>query len=504
MPRKAMMVPYLPIEMWERIVSMVSSLSDLVGCLGTSKDLARLVIQAVEHREGLNRKQAIAFAQSALLGKSLFLTGGAGVGKTYVVKKITEHIVHEHGSRAVAVTASTGAAAKHVNGMTIHRFAGLTSRSATPSEVYDENGLPLDSQQVVDDDMVVRLTPAKIEHIRRTRVLVLDEVSMVSAETFNLIERALRKATGRAMPFGGLQVVIVGDFCQLPPVIGKKQARRTSEVYAFEAQSWDALDPRVVELTEIKRQDPTQTEFKDLLKRWRMGEARRDDFEVLKKRSRSDHDESPLAFFATNDEVTDRNDIMLEAAPGHTSELLATDVGDDSLKRGISAPLVLKLKPGCTVMAQCNQSFPDGRLAYANGSIGKVRRIGSNYLLVKWDHGRSCKVYRREYMHRKKVGPGKHKVFRRLQYPVQLCFALTHHKSQGMTVHGRVDMRLFGPSTAGRLYTVLSRAVSLENVRFVRSANYPKCIGHVDGVVCDARVKAFYARAEDSMPQYLL
>ena len=515
-------MPDLPDDQWLQILADVGDLSAMIR---VSKRMARLVIDTLMARLNVNRKQAIAFANIVLLQKSVFLTGGAGVGKTHIIKIIIERLRQVHGDKAVAVTASTGAAAMHVDGCTIHRFVGLCSaKSTAPSEVVDEHGVPVpvDGQdQFIDGEMTIRHSDTTKRILKKTRVLILEEISMISAETLGLIDRALREARRSSAPFGGLQMVVGGDFCQLPPVINEEQAKRTKLVYAFESNSWKNLDPRVLQLTEVMRQDPTEMRFIQVLNRWREGDAHAADFEFLKENSRGDSMNAPVALFATHKKVDARNHAMLDATTGHTIEVAAIDQGNPIANRGIPAPQMLALKIGCSVVAQCNQYDEDGTLAYANGSTGTLLQIRPKSLRVKWhDDGRVGKMHRKTYVREKMVKPSStstgtvKKIFKRSQYPVKVSFAMTHHKAQGATVRGRVDLDLTGGSrkdpttgkwvpTAGRLYTVLSRLVSLGQARFLRNSGNG-AIGYVSDVFCDPSVKAFYRTAKESIPSFLL
>ena len=519
-------------DCWYHILNSFESLELLAwaNLMGVNKQLARLVINSIMDREQLNREQAEAFARSVLLHQSTFLTGSAGTGKTYVSRKIVRALKAQFTDpKAVVVTASTGAAAIQIGGITLHRFAGLSSKDSThvddgfgvdgvpqssvQDQEFDAEGVPRSSVEVQDQEFGVKLSGAKEAAIRAARVLVVDEISMLSALTTDMVDSALRGARTSARPWGGLQLVIIGDFCQLPPVISEKEATKTSLIYAFQSKVWKVAKPKVVELTTIVRQDPAQTQFISLLQRWRFGNATWSDFNFLKDNSRKDSEESPLALFAFNKEVATRNEHRLQQIPGSPVQLRAIDSGDLEAKAGIKAPEVINLKPGCTVMALCNQYGRDQELVYSNGSLGTVERIGvtgngTPYVRANWGNGKFRNVYPRTYKIIKDGSVKKRrKIFVRKQLPLSLCFAMTHHKSQGATVRRKVDIRFMAGGkdpktgawlspTSGRLYTVLSRLTSLAQARFL--ANDKGQIGHINGVYCDPLVKNFYSHASSA------
>ncbi|MCI1636887.1 MAG: AAA family ATPase, partial [Bifidobacterium crudilactis] len=306
-------------------------------------------------------------------GANVFLTGAPGAGKTYV---LNEFISGARRSGAdVAVTASTGIASTHINGQTIHSWSGLGVATC------------------LSEQLLKRIRTRRKRQISGTDVLVIDEVSMMHAWLFDMVDEVCRSIRHSPEPFGGLQVVLSGDFFQLPPVsrsgrntdmlMPSEEFERSRQRYAeagkdpegfiTESLVWDALNPVICYLTEQHRQDDGQllTVLTDI----REGSVSQEDHDVLASRlgKTPAEDEVSVNLFPVNRQADSLNDLRLSQIADTPHQYHAESAGSaqlvERLKKNMLAPEQLTLKTGAAVMALRN----DQDHQYVNGSIGKVR-----------------------------------------------------------------------------------------------------------------------------------
>lgn len=288
--------------------------------------------------------------------QNIFFTGAAGTGKSVLLRCIIDHLKKRYQRQpdSVAITATTGIAACNIGGTTVHSFAGI--------------GLGQD-----DVPHMVR----KIKRNRRSlsrwdkvKVLLIDEVSMLSAELLDKLEAVAREVRGNQLPFGGIQLVLTGDLFQLPPI-----SREGSASFCFEANCWPALVDRTVNLTQIFRQaDP---HFARILNELREGEVSDDTQELFQSLCRPVKIPKgliPTRLFPRRDDVDNANQRALERLKGTAYEYLAEDYESNRAKQeGIKidqhciAPQHVKLREGAQVMMLKNIDS-----TVVNGSIGKV------------------------------------------------------------------------------------------------------------------------------------
>lgn len=373
-------------------------------------------------------------------GANVFLTGEAGAGKTHVVNRYAEYLRSR--GIAYAMTASTGIAATHLRGMTIHSWSGV----GVHTDIDDEGFKHLLKNRVA------------IRRIREAKVLVIDEISMLDARAFSLVERMCRHAKGTAsLPFGGLQVVLVGDFFQLPPVSRGEKAR-----FAFESSVWEALAPVVCYLTEQHRQEDAT--FLDILSAIRRDEVTETHMESVRARLLGPDDfpdEDLPRLFTHNADVDMINMAALARLPGKACVFRMATRGAEkplvSLIRGCLSPEQLELKEGATVMFTKNN--PDE--GYVNGTLGTVIgfETGSRLPIVRTRDGESITVEPAEWA----VEEGEEIVARIRQLPLKLAWAMTIHKSQGVSLDAAV-MDLSRVFEFGQGYVALSRVRTLSGV----------------------------------------
>lgn len=397
-----------------------------------------------------------------LSGASAFLTGGPGTGKSYVIREFIS------GARRVALTASTGIASTNIGGQTIHAWSGIGARrELTSTDVY-----------------AIRNGSAG-RRIRSADTLVIDEVSMLSGDTLQMLDyvcRAARDAWNK--PFGGLQVILVGDFFQLPPVVVAKNNIRWH--FAFEAPCWEELDPCVCYLTKVHRQD--EPEFLALLSSIREGKCDPDDYRLRDRLFERDDVPGSVPHLDThNDRVNSLNAVRLASLAGPSATFRMTSDGEpnhvSALMRGCQSPEALTLKDGATVIFTRND--PAGR--FVNGTTGVVVEArgedgwpvvqlrdadGDPGALVtaepvSWEIAEQTgeqAIDTAALPKRARVAEGllteKRILARICQVPLRLAWGITVHKSQGMSLDAAV-MDLSRTFEYGQGYVALSRVRSL-------------------------------------------
>ena len=241
-----------------------------------------------------------AAAVRALAGENLFITGAAGTGKSFLMRYVIQELKKSRGAEAVAVTAPTGIAAVNIGGSTIHSFSGIGLGRGDPMNILAR----------------VRKSQKAFGNWKQASVLVLDEISMLSSELFDLLDFIGKQMRGRDCPFGGLQLILCGDFLQLPPV------SRAPEPYAFQAKSWpDAgLDAGTIILTEQHRQ-VNDSEFVSMLNELRRGVCTQRTIEALdlchnQRKPLPTDGILPTKLYCTNRDVDQENDERLRQLRG--------------------------------------------------------------------------------------------------------------------------------------------------------------------------------------------
>ena len=401
-------------------------------------------------------------------GRNIFLTGPAGTGKSFVTRVIIQNAQRCFpADGAVAITASTGIAAQHIGGQTIHSFAGVGLARNNKETLYEK----------LSDAARIRWT--------RVRLLVLDEVSMIDSSLMDKLEFIARQVKDTSKPWGGVQLVFVGDFFQLPPVgLGK-----FGQKFAFQSLAWAAAGVQKQVLREIVRQS-TDTRFANLLNEIRVGKCSASTLSTLAschesvKRMPRDGIE-PTRIHCKNAEVDEENLQMLDQLPGAEVVVAAHDTwlvdpGPDSDGRRfaerameVKAVTLLRLKVDAQVMLCKN--IPERGLS--NGSRGVVTGFSGESPVVRFDNGAVLVLERNESFAGNCDG-----CFKRLQYPLKLAWAVTVHKSQGMTL-SRASIQIGDAFEVGQVYVALSRVSSLDGLFLVGGMLHPSGVkAHKDVV----------------------
>lgn len=383
----------------------------------------------------MTQDQALAILDA---GHSVFLTGPAGSGKTYVLNEFIKQARAD--GKSVAVTASTGLASTHLGGVTIHAWSGIG--------IADE----LHSRHVSD------MTKARHDQISNADVLVIDEVSMLHDYRLDMVEEICRKVRASSEPFGGLQVVLSGDFYQLPP-INRGDSRQGSFVTG--SSSWESVEPVICYLAEQHRQE--DDELLEILTALRENDLRRRHADALMKRKavRTPFDSPVTELYTRNVDVDSVNQSKLDAMDGEVHEYEMTSSGKkgavESLKKSCLAPEVLQLKKGAFVMFLRNS--PSRKTV--NGTLGNVVGFDeeTDLPIVETLSGETVEVENYTW----EMRDGEKKIAEITQLPLRLAWAITVHKSQGMTLDAaHIDL-----STAfvpGMGYVALSRVKSLDTL----------------------------------------
>lgn len=427
--------------------------------------------------EQLTRSQQRAY-NTIMAGFNVFLTGHAGTGKSYLTRKVIDDL--QNAGKKVAVAAPTGIAAINVGGTTLHRLFQLKP------DIYTDR-----KERV----------PTVLKHVD---VLIVDEISMCRIDLFDYIGRVLQKTHRH------IQIIVVGDFCQLPPVMPNKGSTGAyfdeKEIldlhfgfdvgggYAFLSPQWKRINFKTLVLEEVVRQNDPH--FIEALDRARLG-----DTGVLRYFAEN---ASPTVLpdgiyvAGRNAEVDKRNADKLAAIDAESFYYEAESKGEVSNEDRRVAPEVLELKVGARIMTTVNDPLGN----FYNGSLGYVTKLEDNHIWVQIDDGVECEVLKNvweiiryeiegdpnsEFATFKRTVAGTY-----LQYPLKLAWAVTVHKSQGQTFSA-VNLN---PNCwdSGQLYVALSRVQTIEGLHFTRPI-YDRYL-RLDPAVAD-----FYERAALDEPE---
>lgn len=406
--------------------------------------------------------------------KHLFLTGRAGTGKSTFLNYIRANL-----AKNFVVLSPTGIAAVNIGGQTIHSFCNFNPN--TDLEKARKKGK--------------RQKKSKL--IKKLEMLVIDEISMVRADLLDMLDAFLREAKQNIKPFGGLQMVFIGDLYQLPPVLKKEneeffyQAYKTP--YFFSARSFKYIlqhypDQLVmIELQKIHRQkDPV---FIELLNKVRNGKTDLDLIQKINQNYNPDWEDlvnEYVVLTTTNRTAQEINQENLESLD--SPEMVYEGYIEGKFKeRDLPTELFLSLKVGARVMFVKN----DPEKKWVNGSLGFVTQVHDGFVSVKLDSGQEVMVDEVSWdLYKAEFNEEKNKIEQKIegsfhQLPLKLAWAITIHKSQGQTFEKVVLNLENGAFAAGQVYVALSRCTSLEGLVLARK------IRSFD-IQTDQRIKAFF------------
>ncbi len=408
-------------------------------------------------------------------GKNIFLTGQAGVGKSFVLNKFIEYYRDncEEENKKLYVTSTTGISALIVKGQTIHRFCGIGTGEKSIDELVKK---------------VMQNMKTKKRYLT-TKVLVIDEISMMSPEIFDKIDILFQRVRRIQKPFGGIQLILSGDLLQLPPV--------KSDGFIFDSFNWDTVINETIYLTEVMRQN--ESAFISVLNKIRMGEVDEEVRTLLESRRgiepTNEFGVMPSQLFSRRERVKKVNDEELQKLieMGETTKTFISEYefgknvreeSKDFLRAliqensDIEDELILSTKS--QVMLKIN--IPD--LNLANGSRGILIGFGpqTGYPIVQFLDGRYMEIA----PHAWDIEDGKEKIIKR-QIPLQLAFAISFHKSQGSTLEYVVIDIGRDVFEFGQTYVALSRVKTIDGLYIMNSIDYSK-------IRANPRVIEYYSR----------
>lgn len=392
------------------------------------------------------------------LGRSFFITGKAGTGKTRLLleKIVPECRAHD---KNIAVVAPTGIAAKNAEGQTIHSLFGLKTIVFIPGKVRKWYR-PLDD--------------TKVKVIKKLDILIIDEISMVRCDLLDMVDHTLQLYRGNSKPFGGIQIILSGDLFQLPPVVTEDEEKllysHYKTPYFFSSDVITRHPFPLLELRNIHRQKEDSV-FVNILNNIRDGRYLSSDREILNKRFRPGFEpsgrESIVYLRTTKYNVRRHNNSKLEKIPSKRKELWA-EIEGIFPKKLYPTDNPLKLKVGAKVMLLRNDN--DG-LKYVNGTQGIITSISKNedLIQVKTEKGDSISVEPStwdvyDYVYNEETKTIEPRVIGSFtQFPLKLAWAVTIHKSQGMTFEKAI-VDAHQSFASGQVYVALSRCRSLEGL----------------------------------------
>lgn len=386
----------------------------------------------------MTQKEAIDILK---MGHNVFLTGKAGSGKTYLLNQYIEYL-KERGV-GVAVTASTGIAATHIGGVTIHSWSGIGIKDKLTERDIDS----------------MEQKPYLWKRFENTRVLVIDEVSMLHPHLLDMIDRVCKAFKRSIEPFGGMQVVLCGDFFQLPPI-----ARGNEKInFVNKSQAWCDMNLHICYLQEQHRQ--TDPSFLEVLNEIRSNAVSEKTMNKLRGRYKKDPEgvKIPTRLYTHNIDVDEINARELEKINGKKYEYEMKSRGSKALVLGLKksclAPQNLALKKSAIVMFVKN-NYEKG---YVNGTTGEVIDFSYNdYPVVKISSGRKIIAEPASWMIEEE-GKVKAEI---TQIPLRLAWAITVHKSQGMSLDA-AEIDLSKSFVKGQGYVALSRVRSLSGLKLM-------------------------------------
>ena len=372
-------------------------------------------------------------------GANVFLTGEPGAGKTYVINKYVAWL--EAAGLNVAVTASTGIAATHIGGMTIHSWSGIGIKDMLS---------PQDLDQIASRERIVK-------RAKSAQVLVIDEISMLDGKVLDMVDQVLRTVRQSTEAFGGIQVVCIGDFFQLPPVTRQGDMMR----YAYESNAWLNMKPLICYITEQYRQEDEM--LLGLLGSIRRNEIEEEHYTLLEEQKEIAYEQiEPTRLYTHNADVDAVNNQKLAELPGKEYSFQMSGKGRKPLIEGLVknclSPELLVLKEDAMVMCTKN-NFEAG---YVNGTLGRVVSFEGGYPVIETTAGREIAIKPASW----ELAEDKKILASIEQLPLRLAWAITVHKSQGMSLDA-AEIDLSKAFVYGQGYVALSRVRSLEGMKIM-------------------------------------
>ena len=420
--------------------------------------MAKLKIHTLDtdNREWQQALQIIQYTR-----RSLFLTGKAGTGKSTFLRHIAETTKKKH-----VILAPTGIAAINAGGQTLHSFFKLPFHPLLPND---------SSYSIRNIRKTLKYSGELTKLLRELELIIIDEISMVRADIIDFIDKVLRiYCRNMREPFGGKQLLLVGDIFQLEPVIKEDEWRLMQPFYAsayfFAAKVWQEMQLVSIELRKVYRQSDSQ--FIGLLDRIRQNHATDADLQSINARVNQSSKQKENGFEITlatrRDTVDYINDLHLSELEGD-STIFKGHIKGDFPETSLPAPMELEIKPGAQVIFIKN----DKEKRWVNGTLGVVIYIdeGEGIITVVDEDGHEYDVEREVWENMRYTFNEKEQKIQEemlgsfIQFPLRLAWAITVHKSQGLTFrHVKIDFSGGGAFAGGQTYVALSRCTSLEGI----------------------------------------
>ncbi len=403
----------------------------------------------------MNQEKALSLLKT---GRNIFLTGSAGTGKTYVLNQYIEYLKER--KIPVSITASTGIAATHLEGTTIHAWSGIgIKNSLSPRNLND-----LKEKKYLK------------KNIDKSKVLIIDEISMLHKKQLDMVNMVLKYFRETNEAFGGIQLILCGDFFQLPPIGERNEINR--DKFSFMSQAWLDANLSICYLTDQYRQ--TDNNLNDILNEIRTGSISQNSRAILSSNNKELDDDEPTKLYTHNIDVDRINTKHLNSIKGKKKLFHAKIKGNlklaESVKKSIMAPEHLEIKIGSKVMFVKNNH----EKGYLNGTLGNIIRYNEDGLpVVKLLNGYELTAEYEDW--RIEDESGKMLVSFQ-QIPLRLAWAITVHKSQGMTLDV-AEMDLSKTFEKGQGYVALSRVKSLSGLNLTA---YNSIALEVDGLALKA------------------
>jgi ATP-dependent DNA helicase PIF1 len=381
--------------------------------------------------ELLNNEQKYA-VDSIKDGYSIFLTGSAGTGKSFTIKYIMEYL--RNNNKNYALTAMTGTAAVLIGGQTLHSFLGLGLGKGSIKEIFNN----------------IIKSKKRYENILKLDTLIIDEISMLDKDLFEKISDLLCLIKSSDIYFGNIQLILIGDFCQLAPVKGH---------YCFLSEIWNKMNIRIILLEKLIRQSEDLL-FQNILRIVRKGKCTDNIISVLNslKNTKFENDIIPTKLYPINVDVDKINNIEIEKLKllGNISKMYFATSSIDMDKE--KDKYIIELTLNSQVIIIRNISVEN---SLVNGTRGIIKHLDEDYVIISDINGNMHKInYFTDTYNTNKSSYINH-------MPVRICYALSIHKSQGMTIDAlELDLgsNIF---TCGQSYTALSRAKRLNLIKII-------------------------------------
>jgi ATP-dependent exoDNAse (exonuclease V) alpha subunit len=456
-------------------INLNLSVSDIKDHIEKNKNKKKIVIKEKEKEENeiidppkiiiLTKEQQNAI-DAFKSGKNIFLTGFAGAGKSVALKHIIEYALNNN--IKIGVTATTGTAAFLIGGKTLHSYLGI--------------GLGKEEPEVLLEKVYEYKNFNVIKKLKDLNVLIIDEVSMLDHLLFEKISKyigLIRKK--KDIPFGGLQLILTGDFCQLEPVDGD---------YCFKSEVWKELDLTNVYLKKMMRQNDDKV-FQKILTEVRYGNCTKETLETLESLKNTEFGEiRPTKLYSHNYDVDkingkEYNDLILKGAQKKVYEIKYHCLSKDKEKtkkwaKNMDIPDSIELCEGAQIMVIANINQDKG---IVNGTRGVVMSLKNNKVIIKLVNKNLYDIEHHKCIHAENPEIS-------VSYlPLKLAYALTIHKAQGATLDAvEIDIgkKIFA---AGQAYTALSRARNLKSIKIIDV--------HPDSFITKKSVIKFYKKLED-------